>query len=347
MAITLVILDKDPVYSEYLTHYFRQHYKSIFHIVCSMTIEGVNSYFQEDDSIFLIHESFQEKWLNRDVQVFWLCEEKKQGERSLYKYQKVDLLIHKILETSQWGEGKLGILKGLKQNIIGIYSPIGGIGKTTIATAMAGLMAQHESTLYINLEPFPSNAFMVAAENKYNLSDLLLFACRTSEDINILVEKVVNRHETLELYYFNPHNRYEDLLDTDTSTWHRLMLVLCHKYDKVILDFGTYEDEQMLSLLSLCHHVVVLVSQEPFAKMKVEKWYQYQRAMGRDLNICWVTNKLNQHQNHQEPHSQYNLKLAYNEGYHHFKSLEQLYRSSLLEELIPLYAYLEGGESVG
>ncbi|WP_105619048.1 P-loop NTPase family protein [Vallitalea okinawensis] len=346
MAITLVILDKDPSYSEYLTHYFRRYYNSIFHIVSSTTLVAMNIYLQNNDCIFLIHESYREDWSNEDAEVFWLCEEKNNGERFLYKYQKVDRFIHKILETSQREVDNLSLLKGLKQNIIGIYSPIGGIGKTTIATALTGLIAQHENVLYLNLEPFPSNAFLMNEGNKYNFSDLLLFASRASEDINMLIEKVVNRYETLELYYFNPYNRYEDLLDTDAGTWYRLMLALCHKYDKIILDFGSHEDKQVLTVFNLCHVLVVLVCHEPFAKMKVEKWYNYQQKMSRDLNICWVANKIDQREESQEPSSEYVLELAYNESYLRFNNFEELLRSSLLDKLIPLYLYLEGGESV-
>ena len=61
------------------------------------------------------------------------------------------------------------------KRIIGVYSPVGRCGKTSLALAMGQLLAREEKLLFITLDTFTGFSGLLDEQWKRDLSDLIYY----------------------------------------------------------------------------------------------------------------------------------------------------------------------------
>ena len=94
---------------------------------------------------------------------------------SVYKYQSSDNVIREVLncygeETELTGER---IQRPLK--VLGVYSPLGRVLKTSFALTLGQILAKQKAVLYLSLEEYSALKIMMDTEFEKNLSDLLYY----------------------------------------------------------------------------------------------------------------------------------------------------------------------------
>ena len=80
------------------------------------------------------------------------CADLGEEEQELRKYQSVDKLTAEIMQAFQ----KMDIPAGYygKGRVLGVYSPVHRVGKTTFSLKLGKVLAEQENVLYLNLEAY-------------------------------------------------------------------------------------------------------------------------------------------------------------------------------------------------
>ena len=121
---------------------------------------------------------------------------------------------------------------------ISVYSPIGGIGKSTLAMALANILAANHKVLFLSLEgPSAWNVFF-QYPLQYNLSDFFYcFLMGNPKEWTKMTEEMLYQQKN-GLYFIPPCSYPDDMLelrDEEVISW---MAMLREKFDYVITDMG-------------------------------------------------------------------------------------------------------------
>lgn len=338
MKIPLTIISKDLVYVRHLSYYLQKEYGHLLQVTYEQDLDGV---CLNDASMIIIVDVIT---CNVDVQcssenVFYLGEEENLEKKVLSKYKPLRQTMKYILSEITIENMKEQSYVLHANQILGIYSPIGGSGKTTIATALCSLMANHEEVIYLNLESYPSNPWFWDEGAPYNLSDLLFLIDEDESNMAYTIEKVVCKHPVLDVYYFNPHNRLEDISELDIHLWVKLLKALSQKYGKVVIDFDSYLNKTTKSLLSNCGYRLYINCEGILEKQKNHIYNldsKEQQFTHRIMNKCRMDREWENY-----------TTCMYYEDLNEVDAIWAMTKHPIIKDLIPLYENIEGGDSHG
>jgi len=205
--------------------------------------------------------------------IFLLVEGKDQGcpqtHHAIFKYQKAEDVIREIIRLYEEDhEGTESLKLRNHAEIIGIYSPLHRIGKTTFALAMGQEMGRSRKVLYLNLENCSGFPVLLNRECDVDLSDLLYYA---RQDASLLARQLPAVTQTLHtLDYVPPARITSDLMEITSEEWHYLLSQIEESgvYDTIIIDFG--EGVQgLLTLLSRCDRIYMPVAKDFISQGKI------------------------------------------------------------------------------
>ena len=173
--------------------------------------------------------------------------------------------------------------------IIGIYSPIGRIGKTRFAIQLGKEYAQQNPTLYINMEEYAGETYF-PGKLKENLGSLHYFAQQEEANIGFRLSTMVGQMGLLD--YLEPIDIVKDLHEIKSKEWIELFNRILHEgiYKVIFLDIGNginglfeilrhcdvvythfLEDSTALSKLKNYHHNLIRTGYEDVLEHTIQK----------------------------------------------------------------------------
>lgn len=198
------------------------------------------------------------------------------GYSSIFKYQSSENIIREVLDyyvDVHKSDGMIEISKG-NTEIIGIYSPVGRVGKTTFALTLGQVLAQEHTVLYINMEEF--SAFDKIFNKTYggDLSDLMYFYKQNKEALPIKLQAIVNNLHGLN--YIPPLIYSADLRNLDTKEWIEMIWHIASEgtYDKIILDMGSVIKD-VFRMMDICNKIYMPIDDDLISLMKVAAFEEY------------------------------------------------------------------------
>lgn len=204
------------------------------------------------------------------------------GENLVYKYQSGEKIVEEMLricglEASEDGSFYKG---GRKKSgkIIGIFSPIHRIGKTTYGLKLGEEMAVKENVLYLNLEIYGGIGGHFE-DGGQTLTDVLYYARQEKGNLGLLLTTVVKHRKNLD--YIVPMPVAEDVKSVKAEEWIMLVKRILDQsiYDVVILDIdegisGVYE------LLRACTKIYLLYTLDPYGQAKLRQFEKEVSLLG-------------------------------------------------------------------
>lgn len=198
---------------------------------------------------------------------------------SVYKYQVSDNVIREVMEV--YGAEEVSPLRECvlkkKTEVIGIYSPVGRVQKTSFALTLGQVLANERAVLYINLENYSGFEQIIGDGCERTLSDLLYYL--RQENTN-LVHKVNGMVQSLQnLDYIPPVFIPSDILSTTGEEWLLLLDELCKysSYEVIILDFGDGVQD-LLRILDECDRIYMPVRRDILSEAKVQQFENHLRT---------------------------------------------------------------------
>ena len=219
---------KDRRYAKRLAEFLMLRYNEI------MQVDLVNevNYKPNLESILLTDREERKEAYG---QILWVS-----VEEGLNPYQSGHKIAREILKMKEnWHlKEEVSDFKGRKGEWISVYSPVGGIGKSTLAMGLADILACRKKVLFISLEgPSAWNLFF-RYPLSYNLSDFFYcFLMGGPDDWKKRISEMTYQQKNG--VYFLPPCQYPDdmleLRDSEIISWMELMK---ENFDYVIADMG-------------------------------------------------------------------------------------------------------------
>ena len=208
--------------------------------------------------------------------------EEADGENQVYKYQSGEKIVEDMIRICglEASENESIYKGGRKQGgkIIGIFSPVHRIGKTTYGLKLGEEMAATENVLYLNLEIYGGIGGHFE-EGEQTLADVLYYARQEKGNLGLLLTTVVKHRKNLD--YIVPMPVAEDVKSVKAEEWLMLIRRILEQsiYDVIILDLdegisGVYE------LLRACTKIYLLYTQDLYGQAKLRQFENEVNLLG-------------------------------------------------------------------
>jgi len=269
MKVNIVVADDDILYLKQLTNY----------LVKSTTNFEVHSFSQRDSldkflalgenpvGILLIAESMRcAATDNCDAPAKMLLVEDEitqiENYESVLKYQKTaDLLNQIILYYGRKSGNPESIVQGSHNTkFIGVYSPVGGSGKTTLALVLAYKMgAAKQKAFYMNCERIDSSRDILPAEARIGMSELLMAVHGGEPDIGLRLNSQLYTAPQFGFSYVNPAESALEFNEIPVAEQLQLLdeIERIRQFDAVFLDFDSELNDNKIRILKYCDFLVV------------------------------------------------------------------------------------------
>lgn len=204
----LIICDPEEGYAQALAYYLMHKKEFSMEVQVYDEIEKVQEIAERTDIKILFIASEYEAKERRKVQAERKIlltgpesSEVQDDETALYKYQSGDKIVKLILESLEVpGEENflLGKISGKQPaKIIGVYSPVHRIGKTSYALKLGEELAVGSNALYLNLELYGGIGGHFTGDGQ-NLSDLLYYAKQEKGNLGLFLTTIVQHRRHLD-----------------------------------------------------------------------------------------------------------------------------------------------------
>jgi MinD-like ATPase involved in chromosome partitioning or flagellar assembly len=183
--------------------------------------------------------------------------------------------------------------------LIGIYSPAGGCGKTTLGVALGMSLATKDyKTLFLSLEEFPSYKILLNQNVQGSLSDLLYHIRKKTDNLMMKLEGIKGIHGGSKLEYLPSPTYEEDITETLNEDWVTLVesLKANSNYQYIIIDFTSDYSKRNQLLYAMCEHHILLTNETSLNISKVEAFINQKILKEEnDENLLLIANATSSH----------------------------------------------------
>ena len=293
--LNLVIADSDESYAKGLSEYINSNHFSSFMANCFTRVDSFTKYFEKQNTtdILIISPDFYEissEYPQIKLKVIFSegalnCEYP--GFQVINKYSTGDKLIGEVIHLYS----KINPLEerlpscSRDTEFIGVYSPAGGTGKTTISSALSTQCAEMGiRSFYLNLESIQSTGMFFNSDNKRNLSYIFYYIKEKSRNLSFKMGGIKSTECGVE--YFNPPESPMEYEEINSEELEQLLQGIkgmgC--YDYVFIDMSDILDTKNYKIMALCDRIVLVTSEEPIASYKG-------KVLLNELIKLWNTDK--------------------------------------------------------
>lgn len=304
--LTLAVADKDVFFTERFSRYILEH-SNLYDVVSFTEKEYLIEYLASDcPDIMLLSRDLAESNIldmvsGSMVLILGDNSEEYLGKYScINKYQKTENIIKEITFRYAESVGDKSIISGASQGaeIICVYSPSGGSGKTTVSlAAAAGLVKSGMNTAYLNLEKFNSSYVYLNGEGGESLSEVFLKLKNNTPGLSFEIMRVLNTDPS-GLKFFSPPEsamEFNEMTGDEIFTLVREVANIA-ELDCLIVDLPSEFNKTILDLLKLAGKIIYVTENSPAGIYKTQLFMR-EMNLFPELSIAYqklipVINKL-------------------------------------------------------
>lgn len=280
IPVRLVLASRDELYIELFLHYVHNSEFDRNLVVTAFSLEAAFHKYMESSGesvdAVLCEEAFLEQgMMDKRQRIIWMCLNEGSGANfagyQVFKYQPLHELLSKVLEQIQ-STKEVRLPDIGRAMVIGVYSAVGGCGKTTVALNLAKqLAAEGRKVFYLNLETFVSGILFAEQELPEGrgagmarlLYDLKAAADR-KEPMRQPISTYTLRHPLFHGDLLGPVDNINELLEMESHDTKELIDYIAGSgvYDVVIVDGDSYINPRTEGVLENANKVVWLVTDD-------------------------------------------------------------------------------------
>ena len=268
--LSLVIADDDRDYLIKLVKFLMVNYPQRFDIFSFSSLSKLTDFLgsSEKRDILLINSKIYKKELqlkNIEVVIF-LSEDSTEpipeGFDTLSKYQHAQRLVTDILRLFAARSLKSCTMPGRDNTrVVCVYSPAGGVGKTSIAAGCSILCAKMGlKTFYLNLEDVPSTRQFFYNETEQSFSNVIYHLKGKEKNLGLKLEGARCCDSKKGVYFFAPPDSILEMGELSDHDTVRLVneFESGSGYDIVFIDMSCGLNQRNIALLG-CADMILLV----------------------------------------------------------------------------------------
>lgn len=193
-----------------------------------------------------------------------------ENPRIIRKYQRISAITAAVLEHYATLPSNDPVLEDGAE-IVAVWSPAGGCGKTTAALAYAAQAASRgEKAIYLDLEPFSSvDAYFTA--NGKSISSVFE---RLDANPELLLQSVQQEDSSSGICFFNKPDNYDDMNELTGDDIRTLVNACARICDTLVVDYSGDCNERARVLFAAAQKVLIVVDNGAAAQ---KKWAQFCR----------------------------------------------------------------------
>lgn len=282
----IAVCDREPEYALRFAEYANQREEPLFLVHGFESLQALQEYRREHAVDVLLLDTAYADVISQGEepgQVYLLGDEEFQNGTEAYpviwKLQSCGAILSRVMELYAQQPESLGqFLRMTQMKRLGVYSPIGRLGKTSFALALGKELAKRKRTLYLNLEEYSGFEQLYPYGDGWTLSELMYFLKQGKNAFTCKLESVIQQIGGLD--YIPPLKSPVELRQIGLEDWQSLLEALEResRYEIVILDLsgavnGLYE------LLAGCDAVYTLLEEEETACAKMSQYEETLRLL--------------------------------------------------------------------
>lgn len=311
--INIVLADSDELYLNKLTGYFME--KTNMFDICSFTskeslIKYISNTQNKVDMIAFTEDLADDTISMADIpaKVFLSDGSFSNVNRfeSVNKYQKAEKLVNSIRMIYAEKTGRVdAVTTGDKQTkAIGVYSPVGGCGKTTMALALSMHLANiGKRVFYLNYEIVNSTTEFLNTAPSGSLSDVFLSVKTKGANVGLRIVANKYKDSVTKIDFINPPESALELNELTIQEQLKLMneIDTLGEFNAVVVDFDSGFGLPKLDLLDSCDVILMPFTTDAMSLSKI-RLLMNEFRMHRELDslfrkIYLAVNKADGHTN--------------------------------------------------
>lgn len=298
IRLNLLLADTDENYLIQLANYLQNHHGASFNVNYVTSESNLKAYLgkhRESLDLMMISPVLATAlYTGLQTTVILLSDgrlEKADGEYPvLDKYQRGDQLASRALQIyMEQHPGRRFINTASGSNrLIGVFSPSGGCGKSTIAAGLSAI-AHHQGkrAMYINLEGCESTEAWFPGGNTPSISELFYHLKEGASQLSMKLEALSYRDPGSRVRGFTPADTlldFNELTDADLDTL-AMELRKTGDLDVVFVDLAASVDSKNLKIIELMDQVLLVVADDGASQAKVRKFMSQIPTLERKRNV--------------------------------------------------------------
>ncbi|MCT4563482.1 MAG: AAA family ATPase [Maledivibacter sp.] len=314
--IHLIIADKDEAYVDSLSDYLISKHSNRFQVNAFTKREYLSEYISQNkgkaDILLLCSEwytgcDFMDEVNTTIILSGGMLTNEVMDCEVINKYQRGDKLVGSILNCfAEVNPNKYYISdKDKKTKMIAVYSPLGGVGKTSIALGASIKSAEDgKAVFYLNLENIQSTSNFFDCKNSQSISNLIYYIKENKKNIALKIEGIRCVDSMYNIHYFSPPDSCVDLNEMSIDEMQYLLnkLRLSKDYDEIYIDMSSNLDEKNISILNSSDQIILVIDQDDMSMVKINRFLTELKLLSKrnDMNILskiiLVLNKYNENE---------------------------------------------------
>lgn len=278
----LAILDKEEDFLYGITSYFQEKLGKAFDVYSFHTKETLTAFVKEtkkDIDVYLGStelDVLEIKELHIKQTVYL---EQGEGAREwkgeiIYKYQAAECIMKEFMAVCRFSKevSCTGIAANTK--LLGVYSPVGRCGKTSLALVIGQLLAQNYKVIYVNLEEWPGFERVIGTYEGMDVSDLIYYIKQEAKELGMYINAMLT--EINQLKILPPVKMAPDIQELGEEEINRLLqeIVKSDSYDVIVIDFGR-QVKSMFPVLEKLERLYMPVLKDVVSQAKQEQFLQF------------------------------------------------------------------------
>jgi Flp pilus assembly CpaE family ATPase len=178
---------------------------------------------------------------------------------------------------------------GNNARITAVWSPSGGVGKTTVALAYAAQKSVNGGKItYLDLEYFSSTSVYFSESGK---SISTAFE-RLDGNAALLLKAIILKDTGSGISYFSPPNNYDDMNELTADDIENLVLAVSNNSDELVVDLPSVCDERCRKVLEAANAIYLVTDGTKTVTSKSQQFVSQHNLFERiSAKIVLVANK--------------------------------------------------------
>ena len=286
----LVICDPEDGYASALASYFMRRKDLAFQVYVCKSLQKVQKLQEEEHIDYLIVPADcgrkEREQIAADKKFILTVSGQEQvgkDEIPIQKYQSGEAILTEIINScgsyDDTGELFFRTVKKTRGTLIGVFSPVHRIGKTSYAIELGQRLASKSDVLYVNMEIYGGRGGVFGENPSYTLADILYYSRQESKNLPLVLSAMTGRLKNMDC--INPMPVSEDVKEVTPQEWTGLIRQIMENsiYETVILDVdeglqGVYD------ILRLCTEVHMPAAEDEMSCSKVRQFEEELQLLG-------------------------------------------------------------------
>lgn len=332
--IHLVLIDREKDYLDAVTNYILTNQSKRFRVSSFSKISYFNNFVNqtgEKIDVLLIDENmYDESFNTKGIEEIILLHagmtnQNNENLHMVYRYKSGKEIIKSIIQVlSENKDNYANIgLYSTNTKVVAVYSPAGGVGKTSISLVSSTLCSNRgDEVLYLNFESFQSTPLFFKCNESENLSEVLYHIKNKSKNLSLKIEGIISTDPLSKVNYISPP---ESIIDINECTQQEVNILIdavnhLNKYDYVFVDMYSDLDMKNISILSKSDQILLIITPDVLSILKAKQFLKDIEILSKRLKdniidkVSIIINKYNADipmdiESLDLPSSQINLKI--------------------------------------